>query len=98
MHNMDHVSRTGKGKGLRQASLMSGDPKRGLCLACWEGGSVATISTKECSGEVTIFMRFSSKEAHSGLSAMSDPWGESSRPEFLKGWPMDCLHLNHLGL
>lgn len=61
MDNMDHVSRKRKAKSLSQANLSWGDPKRGVCLACWEDYSAAAYSTKECSGDATVFMRHSSE-------------------------------------
>lgn len=98
MDNMDHVSRPGKGKRLSQANLRSGDPKRG-CV--WRAGRIAVqlLSARRSALGRLLFSGGSFlKEACSELPALPDPWDERSRPESLEVWPVDCLHLNHLGL
>lgn len=86
MDYMDHVRRKGKGKRLSQANLRSGDPKRGVCLACWEDYSAAAYSTNECPGDATVFMRFSLKEVRSELPTVPDSWGETTSPGVLEVW------------
>lgn len=91
--NMDHVRRTGIGRGLSPANLRSGDSKSGLSsilgiLQCSRWQPQGELWPGHCCREVLCWKR----------SAMCDREGETSRPELAEVWSMDCLHLSPLRL
>lgn len=72
---MDHVRRTGIGRGLSPANLRSGDSKRVACLAFWEYCSAAADSPKESSGQATAVVKFSAERGLPCVTLKMKPAG-----------------------